>query len=150
MQSRLKQGGYFWLAAVLIFFTVIRRELNHLPELFISQHFLWLNHNYDWWEDQLLIIIYILALGFLLYAWRYCWSILKSTALWLYLGVAVLALLQYSGENAIGFSHDSGMIVEELSETAIYLMALGYLWSFKVADFEESLEHSLELEEVIN
>ena len=150
MQSRLKQGGYFWLAAVSIFFTVIRRELNHLPDLFINERILWLGHNYDWWEDRLLLVVYILALGFLLYAWRYCWSVLKSTPLWLYLSVAVLALVQYSGENAIGFSHNSGMIVEELSETAIYLMALGYLWSFKVTDFEESLEQSLELEEVIN
>ncbi|MES1965486.1 hypothetical protein M0N77_09160 [Psychrobacter sp. AH5] len=75
---------------------------------------------------------------------------MKTTPLWLYLSVLVLALLQYTGENAIGFSHSSGLVVEELSETAIYLMALGYLWSFKVTDFEEPLEQRLELEQVTN
>lgn len=149
-QSRHKQGGYFWLAAVLVFFTVIRRELNHLPDLFIDARVLWLGHNYDWWEDRVLLVIYLVALGLLFYAWRYCWKLLKTTPLWLYLSVLVLALLQYTGENAIGFSHSSGLIVEELSETAIYLMALGYLWSFKVTDFEEPLEQRLELEQVTN
>jgi hypothetical protein len=39
-------------------------------------------------------------------------------------------------------------VVEELSEAVIYLLALGYLWSFKVAGFEERLERRLELKEV--
>lgn len=148
MQSHLKQGVYFWIAAVLVFFTVIRRELNHLPDLFIDMQALWLGHNYDWWEDRLLLVIYIIALGLLIYAWRYCWAVLKTTPLWLYLSVAALALLQYIGENAIGFSHSLGIVVEELSEAVIYLLALGYLWSFKVAGFEERLERRLELKEV--
>ena len=116
MQSHLKQGVYFWIAAV------IRRELNHLPDLFIDMQALWLGHNYDWWEDRLLLVIYIIALGLLIYAWRYCWAVLKTTPLWLYLSVAALALLQYIGENAIGFSHSLG--------------------------FEERLERRLELKEV--
>ena len=73
---------------------------------------------------------------------------IKTTPLWLYLSVAALALLQYIGENAIGFSHSLGIVVEELSEAVIYLLALGYLWSFKVAGFEERLERRLELKEV--
>ncbi|MGM8885499.1 hypothetical protein ACS8FD_06110 [Psychrobacter sp. 1U2] len=148
LQSHIKQGVYFWIAAVLVFFTAIRRELNHLPELFIDTQALWLGHNYDWWEDRILLVIYIVALGLLVYAWRYCWAVLKTTPLWLYLSVAVLALLQYIGENALGFSHSLGIVVEELSETAIYLMALGYLWSFKVPGFEEHLEQRLELQQV--
>ncbi|MGP5525309.1 hypothetical protein ACTXMV_00065 [Psychrobacter celer] len=38
----------FWLAAVLVFFAVIRRELNYLPDLFIPADFLLLSQPYDW------------------------------------------------------------------------------------------------------
>ncbi len=150
IQSRLKQGGYFWVAASLVFVTVIRRELNHLPDLFISESAFLLNHNYDWWEDRMLLVIYIIAVGFLIYAWRYCWSVLKHTPVWLYICVAALALLQYTGENAIVFSHDLGLIVEESSETVIYLMAVGYLWSFKLADFDRESKKSFKRQEVVN
>jgi hypothetical protein len=47
-QSQLKLGQYFWLASVLVFFAVIRRELNYLPELFIPSDFSLLAHSYDW------------------------------------------------------------------------------------------------------
>lgn len=150
LQSRLKQGGYFWLASVLVFVTVIRRELNHVPDLFINNKLLWLTHNYDWWEDRLLLVIYLLMLGFLFYAWRYLWSVLKVTPVWLYFCVAALALIQYAGENAIGFSADIGVMVEELSETVIYLIALGYLWSLKLTVVEGYVERRLALKEVIN
>ena len=150
IQSRLKQGDYFWLASVLIFITVIRRELNHLPDLFINEKLLWLSHNYDWWEDFFLLVIYLLLLGCLIYAWRYFWSVLKSTPVWLYLCVAALALLQYTGENAIVFPATLGAMVEELSETAIYLIALSYLWSVRLNDFEVQTEQSLELKEAIS
>ncbi len=150
IQSRLKQGGYFWVAASLVFVTVIRRELNHLPDRFISESTLLLSHNYDWWEDRMLLVIYIVAVGFLIYAWRYCWLLLKTTSVWLYLCVAALAVLQYTGENAIGFSHDFGVIVEELSETIIYLIALGYLWSFKLSLFDHKFEQNFKRQEVVN
>ena len=47
VQSESKQGLYFWLALVLTFFAVIRRELNYVPELFISSDFSLLNQSYD-------------------------------------------------------------------------------------------------------
>jgi hypothetical protein len=48
IQSRSKSSRYFWLASVLVFFEVIRRELNYLPELFIPSDFSLLAHSYDW------------------------------------------------------------------------------------------------------
>lgn len=150
LQSHIKQGHYFWLASVLTFFTVIRRELNHLPDLFVPKNFLFLSHSYDWWEDAVLLLIYLLTVGFLFFAWRYCWSLLKRIPVSLYLCVAGLALIQYMGENAIVFSHDFGLIVEELAEVAIYSIALAYLWSFKLNDFYIESEKSLELNKTTN
>lgn len=43
-------------------------------------------------------------------------AVLKATPIALYLGVAVLAALQYMGENAIGFPESVGLMVEELTE----------------------------------
>lgn len=148
MQSRIKLGRYFWLASVLVFFAVIRRELNHLPDLFISSDFLLLNHSYDWWEDIVLTIVYILMVGLLVYSWRYCWTVLKNTPITLYLVVAVLATVQYMGENAIVFPHAFGAIIEELTEAAIYSIALVYLWNFKLIDFEACLSNKLNFETV--
>ena len=59
VQSESKQGLYCWLASVSTFFAVIRRELNYVPELFISSDFSLLNHTYDWWEDAILLMIYL-------------------------------------------------------------------------------------------
>lgn len=137
IQSRVKQGHYFWIASVLIFFNVIRRELSYLSDLFISSDFLFLSYSYDWWEDRVLLVIYIIILSLLIYSWRYFWAVLKRTPIALYLSVAVLALLQYMGENAIVFPETFGGMAEELTEGIIYSIALIYLWTFKLADFEE-------------
>lgn len=124
VQSRVKQGGYFWLASVLIFFTVIRRELNHLSDSFIASDFVFLNYSFDWWEDRVLLVIYIITAGFLIYSWRYFWAILRRTPVLLYITVAVLAVIQYMGENAIVFPETLGMMVEELTEVIVYSIAL--------------------------
>ena len=145
-QSHVKQIKAFWLASVLIFIAVIRRELNYLPELFIPSDFSLLSHSYDWWEDAVLLIIYLMSVGLLIYSWRYLWAVLKNINVSLYLGVATLAILQYMGENAIGFPHTFGGILEELAETAIYVLALVYLWRFKLNDFESCLLRKLNFE----
>ncbi|MGP4789905.1 hypothetical protein ACTXGJ_12360 [Psychrobacter sp. 1Y11] len=132
----------------MVFFTVIRRELNHLPDLFVPKNFLFLSHSYDWWEDSVLLLIYLLTVGFLGYAWRYLWQVLKHTSLSLYLSVAVLALLQYMGENAIVFPHALGIVVEELAELTIYGLALAYLWSFRLSDFDTCSERTLKLDKI--
>lgn len=145
-QSHVKQIKAFWLASVLVFIAVIRRELNYLPELLIPSNFSLFSHSYDWWEDAVLLVIYLMSVGLLIYSWRYLWAVLKNVNVSLYLGVAILALLQYMGENAIGFPHTFGGIVEELAETAIYVIALVYLWRFKLSDFESCLLRQLNFE----
>lgn len=134
-QSQIKSARYFWLAGVLVFFAVIRRELNHLPDLFISSDFLLLNHTYDWWEDSVLTVVYLLIVGLLLYARQYLWMVIKKVPLALYLIVGVLAAVQYMGENAIVFPHSLGVMVEELTELIIYSIALLYLWRLNVNDY---------------
>ncbi len=146
IQSHIKRGHYFWLASVFVFLIVLRRELNYLPDLFIASDFSFLSYSYDWWEDSVLLVVYILTLGLLVYSWRYLWALLKSTALLIYISVAVLALIQYMGENAIGFPHDLGIMVEELSEDTIYAIALFYLLSFRLVDFEKRLATKTEFE----
>ncbi|WP_367106583.1 hypothetical protein [uncultured Psychrobacter sp.] len=117
-----------------------------MPDLFIASDFSFLSYSYDWWEDSVLLVVYILTLGLLVYSWRYLWALLKSTALLIYISVAVLALIQYMGENAIGFPHDLGIMVEELSEGTIYSIALFYLLSFRLVDFENRLANEKEFE----
>ena len=136
IQSRRKPSRYFWLASVLVFFEVIRRELNYLPELFIPSDFSLLTHSYDWWEDNVLAIILLVIIGLLAYSRRYLWAVLKDINISLYIAVAVLAVLQYMGENAIVIPESIGEMVEEVSETIIYAIALVYLWRFKLGDFE--------------
>lgn len=143
IQSQSKQSYYFWLASVLIFFAVIRRELNYLPELFISSDFSLLNRSYDWWEDAVLLVVYLLIIGLLAYTWRYLWAVLKSVPVSLYLIVVALAILEYMGENAIIIPENIGEIVEEIAETGVYAVALVYLWRFKIIDFERYLSHKL-------
>ena len=145
-KSHVKQIKAFWLASVLVLIAILRRELNYLPELFIPSDFSFLSHSYDWWEDAVLLVIYLMSLGLLIYSWRYLWAVLKNVNVSLYLGVAILALLQYMGENAIGFPHTFGGILEELAETAIYVLALVYLWRFKLSDFESCLLRKLNFE----
>lgn len=140
-QSQLKLGQYFWLASVLVFFAVIRRELNYVPELFIPSNFSFLNHSYDWWEDAVLLTVYLLIVGFLTYSWRYLWAVLKKVPLSLYLTVVALALLEYMGENAILIPESIGEMVEEIAETSVYAIALIYLWRFKLGDFENYFLH---------
>ena len=41
------------------------------------------------------------------------------------------------------FPHTFGEIVEELAETAIYGIALTYLWRFKLADYQSCLVQKL-------
>ncbi|WP_058368201.1 hypothetical protein [Psychrobacter sp. ENNN9_III] len=136
VQSQSKQSRYFWLASALVFFAVIRRELNYLPEMLISSDFSLLGHSYDWWEDSVLTVIYLLIVGLLIYSWRYLKAVLKDVDVSLYVIVVILAIIQYMGENAIVFSYDAGGTIEELAETAIYGIALLYLWKFKLAAFE--------------
>ncbi|OLF37128.1 hypothetical protein [Psychrobacter sp. Cmf 22.2] len=138
VQSQSKQSRYFWLASVLVFFAVIRRELNYLPELLIPSDFSLLGHSYDWWEDSVLTVIYLLIVGLLIYSWRYLKAVLKDVDVSLYVIVVLLAIIQYMGENAIVFPYAAGGIIEELAETAIYGIALLYLWKFKLVAFENS------------
>lgn len=84
----------------------------------------------------MLVVIGALVIGLFVYSWRYLWTVLKHTPVSLYLSVAVLALLQYMGENAIIFPETLGVMVEELTEGIIYSIALIYLWNLKLADFE--------------
>ena len=78
MKSHVKQIKAFWLAAVLIFVSVIRRELNYLPDLLVPSDFLMLGQSYDWWEDSFLTVIYLVALGLLVYSRHYLWAMLKE------------------------------------------------------------------------
>jgi hypothetical protein len=146
VRSHIKQIQAFWLAAVLVFVAVIRRELNYLPDLLVPSDFSFLNQSYDWWEDSVLTVIYLVALGLLAYSRRYLWAVLKNVHVSLYLSVTVLAVIQYMGENAIVFPHSIGGIVEELAETMIYIIALVYLWRFKLADYESCLAQKLNYE----
>ncbi|WP_201593267.1 hypothetical protein [Psychrobacter sp. Pi2-51] len=143
IQSHVRQIKAFWLATVLVFVAVIRRELNYLPDLLVPSDFSFLNQSYDWWEDAALLILYLTSVGLLIYSRRYLWAVLKNVDVSLYLGVATLAILQYMGENAIVFPHTFGGIIEELAETLIYLIALLYLWKFTLSDFESCLLHKL-------
>ncbi len=88
---------------------------------------------------MVLLVIIIVMLGLLAYSWRYFWSVLKNTSKFLYLSVIVLALIQYMGENAIMFPYSLGVIIEELAENVIYIVALIYLWQFRLTDFESRL-----------
>lgn len=146
LQSQVKHVRAFWLAAVLVFFVVMRRELNHLPDLFITSDFMLLSHSYDWWEDAILTVVYLLMVGLLVYSRHYLWAVLKKVPVSLYLTVAALALLQYMGENAIVFSKDFGVIVEELAETVVYGIALLYLWRFELSDDDCYLLYELNYE----
>lgn len=85
--------------------------------------------------------VYLLIVGFLTYSWRYLWAVLKKVPLSLYLTVVALALLEYMGENAILIPESIGEMVEEVSETIIYTIALVYLWRFKLGDFENYFLH---------
>lgn len=123
---------------------MIRRELNHLPDLLISDNFLLFNQSYDWWEDGVLLVVYLLIVGFLIYSWRYCWALLSRVPVSLYLSIAALAILQYMGENNIIFSEPFGPMLEELTEAAVYCIALVYLWQFKLVYFEVALAKNLE------
>lgn len=124
----------------------MRRELNYLPDLFITQDFLLLGHAYNWWEDAVLLTIYSIAVGMLAYSWRYCWALLKHTTVAIYIAVAVLALLQYMGEHAIVFPNAFGIVIEELTEVIIYSIALVYLWNFTLAHFEAQSTSKLRFE----
>lgn len=145
-QSNVKQSRYFWLASVLVFFTAIRRELNYLPDLFVPSDFLLLSHSYDWWEDGVLTVVYLIIVSLLIYSWRYLWAVLKDVEISLYIIVAVLAGLQYMGENAIIFPQDFGIVIEEMSEAIIYGIALVYLWQLKLTDYEKPSANASEFE----
>ncbi len=89
-------------------------------------------------------------LSLLVYAWRYCLAVLKRTPPLLYIVVALLALIQYMGENAIVFPENLGVMVEELTEIIIYILALGYLWMFKLKVFEDSFIKVMDLKKSSN
>ncbi|MGP5225472.1 hypothetical protein ACTXMP_06240 [Psychrobacter glacincola] len=54
----------------------------------------------------------------------------------LYLTVVALVLLEYMGENAIMIPEALGVIIEELSETAVYGITLIYLWRLNLNDYD--------------
>lgn len=103
--------------------------------MLISEDFVFLGQGYEWWEDSILLVITLITLGCLIYAWRYTWLLLKSVSKPLYLITFGLIVLQYLAENYIGFSHVTGNIVEELCEIIIYSIAFVYLLRFKVDNF---------------
>ncbi|BFM01959.1 hypothetical protein Psyaliredsea_06060 [Psychrobacter alimentarius] len=70
---------------------------------------------------------------------------IKKAALSLYGSVAVLAVVQYMGENAILFPKDFGVFVEEISETIIYAVALIYLWRLNINDYTNQQKEASEL-----
>ena len=142
LKSGVRQGHYFWFAGVLVFFNVMRRELSYLPEVYVPADFLWLGMTYNQWEDGFLLLTYIIMLGCLAYSWRYLRAVLKGVPNYLYVIVAVLALLQYMGEHAIGFSMYYGEMAEELIEVVIYSIALVYLWRLKIAHYEIQAKNS--------
>ena len=78
----------------------------------------------------------LVIIGLLAYSWRYLWAVLKDINISLYIAVAVLAVLQYMGENAIVIPESIGEMVEEIAETSVYAIALIYLWRFQMSDFE--------------
>jgi hypothetical protein len=80
--------------------------------------------------------VYLLIVGLLAYSWRYLWMVLKKVPVSLYIAVVALALLEYSGENAIFIPESIGEIIEEIAETGVYTIALIYLWTFKLDKFE--------------
>lgn len=114
-----------------------------MPELFIPSDFSFLQRSYDWWEDAVLLIVYLLILGLLAYSWRYLWTLLKRIPVSLYIAVVALALLEYLGENAILIPESLGEIIEELAETAIYAIAFMYIWQFKLTEFETHLSNPI-------
>lgn len=105
-----------------------------------------LSHSYDWWEDAVLTVVYLLIVGLLAYSRHYLWAVLKKVPVSLYLTVAALASLQYMGENAIIFPEALGVIIEELVEIAVYGIALVYLWRFNLSDYDSYLLHELNYE----
>ena len=119
----------------MVFFSALRRELSFLSDLLVPEDFLWLGKNYEWWEDTVLLIIALAALGLLIYARRYVWAVLKEVPKKLYIIVTLLVIVQYLAENEIGFNTFSGTLVEELCEAVIYIIAFVYLWRFKLDDF---------------
>lgn len=119
----------------MVFLSALRRELSFLPDLLVPEDFLWLGKSYEWWEDAVLLIIILAALGLLIYARRYVRAVLKEVPKKLYIIVTILVIIQYLAENGIGFNAISGGIVEELCEAVIYIIAFVYLWRFKLDDF---------------
>jgi len=63
----------------------------------------------------------------------------------LYLTVVALVLLEYMGENAIMIPEALGVIIEELSETAVYGIALIYLWRLNLNDYDCQSKKASEL-----
>lgn len=119
----------------MVFFSALRRELSFLSDRLVPEDFLWLGKNYEWWEDTVLLIIALAALGLLIYARRYVWAVLKEVPKKLYIIVTLLVIVQYLAENEIGFNTFSGTLVEELCEAVIYIIAFIYLWRFKLDGF---------------
>lgn len=94
---------------------------------------------------MVLTVIYLVVVVLLIHSWRYLWALLKKAPLSLYGSVAVLAVVQYMGENAILFPKDFGVFVEEISETIIYAVALIYLWRLNISDYANQQKDASEL-----
>ena len=136
--TKIKSGRIFWLAATMVFLAILRRELNFLPDLLIANDFMILGRGYDWWEDAVLTVLYVSIITLLLYSRHYLVHVLKHWSIKIYMAVALLAIIQYMGENAILFSEHLGMAVEELCEVIIYIIAITCLWQLELSQFEES------------
>lgn len=128
---------------MLVFFSAIRRELSFVPDMLVPKDFILLGQSYDWWEDSFLLVVTLTALGSLIYSWRYVVAVLKGVPKWLYAFTGTLLVFQYLGEHHIGFDHNLGVWVEEVSEGIIYLTALIYLWRFKLTEFNQQLQQRL-------
>ncbi|SUD89902.1 hypothetical protein [Psychrobacter phenylpyruvicus] len=135
IKSRFNIARSFWIGSVLVFLSAIRRELSFLSDILVPEGFLLLGASYEWWEDAVLFLIAVTALGLLTYAWHYVSAVLKQVPTALYIVIFLLVILQYVAENEIGFSAISGNIVEELCELIIYTITFMYLWRFKLDDF---------------
>lgn len=103
--------------------------------MLVPSDFMFIGQSYEWWEDIVLLVLTVIALFSIVYAWRYVWCLLKRVSKTIYFITFALIILQYLAENQIGFGHISGNIVEELCEFMIYLIAFFYLLRFKVDDF---------------
>lgn len=127
------------MGAFIVFFLVLRKELNYLRDTLAVSDTVWLTLPYDWWEDSILAVVGLFGVLLLVLSRRYWLYILKRVPSILYAVIVILAALQYTGEHAIGFSEWWGVLIEESSEDIIYAVALIYMWRLQLPKLEKSM-----------